>query len=497
MKRIVALVLVVLMVALQFTVIGCSKKDNNPTPKPDNTDNTQTNNTSTDTENQTIALVKSKYSNYDYNGYAFRVLPIDQGGHMYRLIDESIANEVWYEEDSAESHQHAVFTRNLLANDIIGINVVPVWGGSTTEVPELAKTLIKSGGDDFDMVLSSINKLLTLGAEGYLYNFYDIDSFDMGADWWDQDLISSYTYKKSKLYTITGDYTIFDDYGVPVIFYNKNVLENFNLSDPADLVDAGTWTVEAMMEMANAATQDSSGDGQMTIDDTWGLTDNNHVLTHFLEGCNTHMTIQDDEGVPQVNCSSEDFVNTVQLLFNQIATSPALGCFSNNDCVDMMLEDRALFYYELLGAINSFRDMESVFSLLPLPKKDAGQSNYSSIVNTVWATSLAVPITNSDFSRTGIVMDVLGGLSTDTVNKSLHEVILGPKLFREKRTVSMLSYAVNSKAYDWSKEMSWANTIYAVMLEQYDTQTFTLASALQSKVKVLQKQLKSFLVGMK
>ena len=492
-KRIIAFILALVMIASMFTFIGCKKDKNDPS-----SDNSQGgNNVVVDEENETTIYVKEKYGNNDFNGYDFRILSIDQGGHMYRVIDETTANEIWYEEDDADVYQHAIFTRNLLVSDLLDIKITPVWGGETNEVPELAKTLVKSGGDEFDMMVASLNKSMSLGIEGYMYNLYDINTLDMSEDWWDQDLISTYTYKKNKIFAIVGDYTVFDDYAVPVVFYNKNVMDNYNLSDPADLVDAGTWTVEAMMKMAESATQDTSGDGKIDINDTWGYTDNNHVLVHLLEGCDTYITVVDEEGVPQVNCTTEDFVNTVQFLFNTVALSTAVGSFNNDDCVDMMLEDRSLFYYELLGAINQFRDMESVFSLLPLPKKDESQKDYSSIINTVWSTAVTVPITNKNMEQTGTILNVLGGLSTDTVNKALHETILGPKLFREKRTVSMLQYALEAKAYDWAKEMSWASTIYNILREQFDDKTFTLASALQSKVKVLQKSLKLFLATVK
>ena len=487
-KRLISLLLALLMAVSALTLVACNKGgDKNEGGKTDDqaVDNE---------ENETTIYVKGKYGDSNFNGYNFRILSINQGEHFYRLIDETTANEIWYEEDSSDVYQHAIFTRNILAEDLLNITVSPVWGGTTNDVPTMARNLIKSGGDDFDMVIASLNKLMQMGVENYLYNFYDIDTFDMDEEWWDKDLIESYTYKKNKIFALAGDYTVFDDYAVPVVFYNKNVMDNYNLTDPADLVDDGTWTVEAMMQMAAAATQDTSGDGKMDINDTWGYTDNNHVLVHLLEGCDTYITVLDDEGVPQVNCTTEDFVNTVQFLFDTVALSTSVGSFDNGDCVDMMLEDRALFYYELLGAINQFRDMESVFSLLPLPKKNLEQAKYSSIVNTVWSTSVGIPITNQDFNRTGTILNVLGGLSTDTINKALHETILGPKLFREKRTVSMLAYALDAKAYDWAKEMSWASQIYNMLLEQFDTKTFTLASSLQSKVKVLAKQLKLFFI---
>lgn len=493
-KKLISLLLVVLMILPLFMFVGCDndKDDGNKDKNPSD----DKNNVQVSDDPETTAYVKEKYGDYDYNGYEFRILSIDQGEHYYRLIDEKSGNEIWYEEDNADAHQHAVFTRNLLAEELLNIKITPRWGGNGSEVPDKIKTNVTAGGDEFDLALASLNKLIQLGVDGRLYSYFNIPTFDMNESWWDQELIGTYTYKKDYLFAISGDYTVFDDYAVPVIFYNKNVIEDNNLEDPADLVDDGTWTVDAMIEMARKATRDL-GDGTMDVSDAWGYVDNDHVLTHLLEGCQTFVTKVDEEGIPQVVCDSQDFVDTAQYLFNAIALNTSIGSFNNDDCVDMMLEDRALFYYELLGAINNFRDMESVFSLLPLPKKDLNQKNYSSIVNTVWATALAVPLTNKHIDQTGVILNVLGGLSTDTVHKALHEVILGPKLFREKRTVDMLKYALDAKAYDWAKEMSWANSFYTIMREMYNSKTFTLSSSLQKKVKVLKKELKIFLAAAK
>ena len=90
-------------------------------------------------------------------------------------------------------------------------------------------------------------------------------------------------------------------------------------------------------------------------------------------------------------------------------------------------------------------------------------------------------------------MDVLGGMSTDTVDAALHEVVLGPKLFREKRTRDMLTYVIDSKIYDWSKDIPWAYPIYTILTTQTEAQTFTLASSLQSQIKSIRAQLKGFI----
>ena len=443
----------------------------------------------------TTAYVREKYADYDYDGYKFRILSITPGQHYYWMIDgmdgTGWCNEVWYEEDSSEEQIHSVFTRNTLAEELIDIDIVMLEGGGTYEIDDLVKTLVKAGGDDFDITLGDMTCNLPLGVEGYFYNLYDIPTLDLTSEWWDKEFVDTFTFKHNYLFNVTGDYTIFDDYAAACIFYDKQVMDNFNLEDPADLVDAGTWTIDAMMEMASKATNDLTGNG-FDEEDAYGFFDNGYALTHLVEGCDIHMAELDDEGMPQVAIESEKFSNAVQKVFEKVIQSPATLLGEGDHDKDIMLEDRVLFLYEQLGGINMLRDMESDFSLLPLPKLNEEQKDYTSVVNGIWCTALSVPVCAREIDRTGIVMDVLGGMSTDTVDASLHKVVLGPKLFREKRTVDMLKYVIASKRYDWAKDIPWAYPIYQILTDQTSSMTFTLASSLQRQIKTIKAQLKGF-----
>ena len=451
-------------------------------------------------EAPTTAYTREKYAGVSYDGYNFRVLSLTPGTHYYWMIDgqngNGWCNEVWYEEDNAEVQIHSVFTRNMLAEDLLGISISLIPGGDKYEIDSLVKTLVKSGGDDFDMTIGSQCKYLPLATEGYFHNLHSIDTLDLGESWWDQEYIDTFTYKNKYLYTVCGDYNIFDDYATPVVFYNKQVLENYNLDDPADLVDAGKWTIDAMMDYAAKVTNDVSGDGLLDENDVWGVVDNDQYVIHFTTGAGIHYSELDEEGIPQVTIDSEQFINTVQVVFDKIAMS-GKGWFGDNGvCYDMLKSDRALFYYEILAGINMLRDMESDFSLLPTPKLNDEQADYGSLAQGIYLTVLSVPITVQDTAKIGTILDVLSGMSTDTVDAALHEVVLGPKLFREKRTNDMLKYALDTRKYDWGENISWAYPLMNLLRDQGANQSFTIASSIQRNIKMLRAQLKRFSTGL-
>ena len=451
-------------------------------------------------EAPTTAYVREKYADADFDGYSFRVLSLTPGTHYYWMIDgqsgSGWCNEVWYEEDNADVQIHSVFTRNLLAEDLLGIKISLIPGGDKYEIDSLVKTLVKSGGDDFDMTIGSQCRYLPLATEGYFHNLCSIDTLDLSNEWWDKEYVDTFTYKNKYLYTVCGDYNIFDDYATPVVFYNKQVLENYNLDDPADLVDSGNWTIDAMMDYVGKVTNDVSGDGLLDENDVWGVVDNDQYIFHFTTGTGIHLSELDSDGVPQVTIDSEQFTNTVQAVFDKIAMS-GKGWFGDNGvCYDLLKDDRALFYYEILAGINMLRDMESDFSLLPTPKFSDEQTDCGALAQGIYLTVLSVPITVKDTSKIGTILDVLCGFSTDTVDAALHEVVLGPKLFREKRTNDMLAYALNTRKYDWAENISWAYPLMNLLRDQGASRSFTLASSIQRNIKLLKAQLRRFAAGL-
>lgn len=491
-RRILALLAAASML---LPLAACTKQPDDASKRPDGDQTVEV-----DDSNRTTARVLEEFAGHDYDGYNFRVASSEPGGHYYWMLDgdTGYANEIWYPEDSAETQTHSVFMRNVLAEDLLNIKISPLWAGHYYwDLNDVIVPLIKSNSDDFDMVLGAQTRIIPLATEGYFLNLLDFGTLDLTNDWWDAEYLKTFTYKNKYLYSICGDYNIFDDYSLAALFYNKALIENYNLGDPADLVDEGTWTIDAMMQLADAVTGDTDGDGYMTESDTYGIFDNQFSLTHFMEGCDIQMTEPDEDGVPQLIIEREQFINSVQYVFEKVRTSPSLYIeIENAHGKEAFMEDKILFLYEQLGGINMLRDMESDFSLLPLPKKDNDQRDYTSIANGIWLTVLSVPITSRDVDRTGVIMDVLGGMSTDTVNAALYEVTLGPKLFREQRTKDMLTYVIDSARYDWAKELKWAYPIYTVLSEQTGERGFTLASSVQKQIKILKSQLKHFLVGL-
>ena len=443
------------------------------------------------TETRTTADdVKDKYGSNDYEGYTFRILGFSPGEFFYKKINTG-ANEIYYEEDTGDILDSAVVKRNQQTEQLLNINIEPVFSGSWTDGEAMARKSIASNSDDFDAMLITLMGANTLAGSGLVMNLNDINAIDTSNIWWDQNIVENFTVN-GKLYALTGAYNVFDDYAVPCIFYNQYMAEKNSVGDLPQLVRDGKWTIDTMAAAAKLSTLDVNGDSVMDKEDSWGFMDNGGAGKHLFEGCDITFAEKKEDGSFGVSLGSDRAVSAAEKLYNVVINSDILFQTDNSECVKMFSEDRCMFYYELLGAINEFRNMDKDFGVLPLPKYDETQPRYTAVLNNIWCTALAVPSTTTDAERTGTVLETLAGFSVDTVNQALHGLVLGSKLVRDETTVEMLDYVFGSKTYDFGNGFSWASDIQE-LLNMKKGSGFTFASRYAKQAERAEKGLKTLI----
>ncbi len=337
-----------------------------------------------------------------------------------------------------------------------------------------------AGDDEYDTAITSLMNLGAPARKGYFRNFYKISTIDLSQPWWDQNLVGSFTLFGNRLYFINGDINYRDDYSECVNFFNKKLVSDFGFDNPYDLVDSGTWTIDAMMAMADAFTRDLNGDGKLSIkEDAIGYGDNGDLIKHLIYAMGEKITENDEDGIPRVAQMTETHINKVQKLYDRVASDPNVYIGDNNAMATALIEGRFLFYNECLGAYAQFRDMEDDFGILPQPKYDEAQERYCAYISNGWNSTYVIPITNTDGDTTGIIMETMAALSTDTIRSTLYDVLFNVKYARDEQTARMIDYCVNSKVYDWSTDFGWLDSIVSCYNSLAKSKTFDFISKVE------------------
>ncbi|MBQ7719228.1 MAG: hypothetical protein IJT56_01480, partial [Clostridia bacterium] len=121
---------------------------------------------------------------------------------------------------------------------------------------------------------------------------------------------------------------------------------------------------------------------------------------------------------------------------NHVKTNEDLGGLT----VRRFREDKALFFIELIYGVPPLRDMDSDFSLLPMPKASESQADYSTYIHVQKATAMAVPSTMSGDGLTlaGSVLGDLAFESAKTIQPVFYDVMLKTKFSRDAESSEML-----------------------------------------------------------
>jgi hypothetical protein len=446
-----------------------------------------------ETEVTNADIIRQRYQGTDYEGYSFRVLSPKPGSHFYWITGEN-ENEIYYETQTGDVLNDAIYKRNIQAEDFLHFKLEPVWSDDTGVLSSTVKKSVMADDDGFDIILNRLDFLMNGSAENLHINLTDVRSIDTADPWWDKNIITDFTLFNNKLFTIAGDINYYDDYAVLAFFHNKAMCEDLGFDQPYDSVTAGKWTFERFTQMVNASSSDLNGDGAIKIkDDQFGYVNHEHSILHLIYALGEKMSTVDGDGIITVN-RSENLINVVGELYDFHKNNQAVcTTASYDDYMKSFKDGRTMFFAEVIGGLSTFRDMEEDFGVLPVPKRNEEQQNYSAYVSNGWTTALAIPLTSNDPERAGTVLTVMSAFSSDTITTALYDVLLESKLIRDTESQDMLSYVFASKVYDWAGDLAWADDLRAVYASVLPGASNTFVSSMEKRITAVQKKLDAFI----
>jgi hypothetical protein len=111
-------------------------------------------------------------------------------------------------------------------------------------------------------------------------------------------------------------------------------------------------------------------------------------------------------------------------------------------------KDQSLFSQGMAKSCNSFRDMESAYGILPVPKYDESQEDYSSLVWMHHDCVLGIPAscTNTDIIST--VLEHMSYISYYDVYPIFYDTIILGKSARDQQSKEMLELIFKTRAFD-------------------------------------------------
>jgi len=481
MKKKITTLLLAMLILLQ--TVACAESSENPedasAPAVTSTEVSASEETAAETEAEdNLEAVAAQFSGRDYDGYSFRIL--DREG-SWETVD------VMAEEMTGEAINDAVLERNNLLSEKLNVVVVEQRNSSPYTT---MKTAVTAQSDDFDTVTDGLSRLASTVANGIIYDYREIPEVKMENGWWDQHLISGMSVA-NKVFFMTGDISIMDNYGTWCMMFNKDILNDNGLENPYDLVHEGKWTLDKLAEMSLVTTVDLNGDGKWTADDQYGFISESYN-TYGLYICfGEKITDKDENDLPVFVYSEESAINSIiKSLEVQYSNGCNMGLFPGLSREAQFKAGGGLFYFAGMINITAFRDSETDFGIIPAPKYDEAQEQYYSTYSPENMTAYSIPVTVADTARVGDILEAMAAFSAYTLTPAYYDKTLMGKSVRDAESEPMIELILNSRNFDLGSIFDWGGTASAV---RGMTDPNTVASTLQKLDKAASKVMTRFL----
>ena len=470
----------VLAVLTSVLLIGCASDNNGGTvnePAVTNTETAAVTEALTPEESVLKRLPEASY----FNGETFNI----GWSQQYDF------NEVYFtlEEAEGDSIYEAVYERNRMTEEKLGITIVGENIGSWLDIPQTVAKLVQSDDDTYDVFCMSTVQTFNCVLQGYLCDISALNVIDFENPWWDsQAILEQYSHGTDNVYFISGDINYQDDYALSAVMFNKRMCKDQDIH-PYDDVQNNTWTVDTYFRYLSLFGADIDGNGRYSVDDMYGAVNGSGILSYFLAASGEHLVCFDEKGNAYLNTTERiyDVASKVLTLVND-KYNPSYCIVDANTRVGwergntLFPNGHSAFLEDSLHKINDMRfTMEEDFGVLPYPKFDADQEEYHAPLSTASATAFSIPTSNDKAEMSAWIMEVMGMYSTDTVRYAAIEKVLMGKSIRDDDSEAMLNIIFDTKFYDLG---FWGSEIYnevCPMVRNYENRFASLLESMQKK----------------
>ena len=385
-------------------------------------------------------------------GKVYATNPEFFAGETFNILSrEGIEKSFEQLEMTGEPLEDAVCQRNEEFVDTFGVEI-SVTSMAADALLEHFKADVKSS-ETYDYFFSHTNYNVDLAVQGYLYNFLDLEPYiDLSQSWWDKGT-QSFNIADS-IWFMNGSFNYDDDATTYCLMFNKDLAETYHGRKDLfyELVNEGKWTLDNFYNAAKIASK-NTGDPEWNEKDQYGFVTTWEYGTTFFYGSDLNY-IKCEEGKPPRIVLNENTIKKATTLLEKLQTIygkevtywPAGGLEQVGK--DIFWGGRCLFFGEIVeNVVESNKQMDADFGVLPVPKYDEYQDNYISWTHGI-SSSMTIANHVDDVEKFGLLLEGFNVLSEKYVRPAYYDVVLTRKSVQDADSGPMLDIIFKGRTYD-------------------------------------------------
>ncbi len=398
---------------------------------------------------------------YDGKGREFTILGKMEGDMSGRWT----ALDLYVDEQNGDTVNDAVYDRNLAISTKYNIELKAVYKTigqqySYSMYNEISK-LMMAGENEYDFIMPTIQDAALLARDGLLYDLNEIGNVDLSKPWWSQQFNEDVNIGGRSYYG-DGDICMAFIRASYCVLFNKDIVRDYGITDPYEMVNNGTWTIDNMLVEAAKFASDTNGDGSFTAADNVGIGIlNNHAEVFYSASGSKFVTYDPKNEEFTFTGGSERSLGVLEKILKLYTAEGNVICFTDkakwspeltgdhvNAAAQTFEAGRLLFLAGTMNNVPTMRGMETDFGILPYPKYDEAQDKYYTYVQTWAAGCAAIPINVKDVEASSIIMEDMAYHSKKYVTPAFYDKALKGKYVRDNESIGMLDLICENRTCD-------------------------------------------------
>ena len=473
MKKLYALLLVVIMLAA--SLVACNDNTTNSEPSDQSKGNESTASVGeaseavSEPENTSCWLPEKKWNTTLTWATAYNEEDSTSDVRYY---------EIWCEEDLGDIVSQSVVERSRWLESEYGISIEMVYNPKDGVVSYAE--LCAESDMPLDVITGAAFAIAPTLEKGYFYDFKEINAqyndgkgwLRLDQDYWDQNSMRDYSFA-NRVFMLTGDICLYDDENTWAMFFNKGMAQEYGIESPYKTVKDGNWTIDLLHEYCKQVTM-ATGDKLTWVAEDhnkWGMVTQSFDCIMFMMGCGQSMVAKDTNDLPYLRIDEQRNIDVAQKVVSMLIDENFVGVadfygFWSSGVYDvetqMFANGDALFMPHSMAMLNSqkIKESEVDIGVIPMPKADEIQEDYSSSSNVYGLQMVAVPITNTaNLEATLYALEAMAWYGQQYVTPQYYEKVLKLQKFRDEDAEEMLDLIFKNRTYDMAIAYNFSDMI--------------------------------------
>ena len=395
---------------------------------------------------------------------------------------------------SGDMLDDAIYDRNALVEEIYDVVITKQY--VSVDAPQEYATTLRanesSGDQAFQMITSLTLGVRPYSEEGLMTDLNTLEYLHTDMPWWNQDSVRSYAWG-STLYFAAPEMLLRDKGATAAMFYNQKIAEDEGLDDLYALAESGEWTFERLVWACEDVVADMDGDDKVSSpEDMYGIYGGTRDIPYFLyNGMGQKFAHMDEDGYLELDYGTEESV----LMWQQILDSIMYTEYYVLNQADLSLfpsgyhiftAGHSLFQVGMVKEVLTLRSMETDYGILPIPKYDEYQEDYSSLVWMHHDSVLGIPASCTNTEMISVVLEHMSYLSYYDVYPIFYDTIILGRSARDQQSKEMLQIIFRTRSFDpgqyWLADAMHGVGTFMTMFETRASNVASMWASIRSRV---------------